>query len=74
MSYPTADKESLYVNAQWYIILFAWDDIFDCPWEGNTMEDATSANKINRVMDSVFDHPTASETREEHPVVAAFRT
>ena len=74
MSYPTADKEQLYVTAQWYIILFAWDDIFDCPWEGNLMEDSESANKINRAVESVFDHPEASETREEHLVAASFRT
>ena len=73
-SYPTTDKERLYVTAQWYIILFAWDDIFDCPQEGNLMEDANSANGINREMESVFDQPTASETQEEHPIAASFRT
>ena len=73
MSYPTADKEQLYVAGQWEIILFAWDDIFDCLWEDNLMKDANGAKEINRQMDSVFDYPEASEAQTDVPVVAAFR-
>lgn len=73
MCYPSADKEHLRVIAQWYIALFAWDDIFDCLEDGHLMDDANGVDEMTKMMDSAFHRSEAPETRAEHPVVAAFR-
>lgn len=73
MCFPTANEKQLRVAAQWIITLFAWDDAFDDPEEGNLMDDASGASKINKLIVSVLDHPEISKTQAELPVVAAFR-
>ena len=69
---PTAEKRQFYVLAQWSVIIFAWDDIFDVPAEDDLMDDVNGATEVNDRMFSIFDHSETAETQDV-PVVAAFR-
>ncbi len=73
LNYPVADKEQLYVTAQWTLILFTWDDTFD-DLEDNRMQDTQGANEVNKLVMSVFDHPERPGTQSDIPVVAAVRS
>ena len=75
LNYPVADKEQLYVTAQWTLILFAWDDSFDeATEEDNRMADTQGVDEVNKLVMSVFYHPDKPGTQEDIPVVAAVRT
>lgn len=70
MSWPLGGKESLRIGADWFILLFKYDDLLDDA-SSNLMRDESSATKASKIFISAIANTENFQPVQSLPIATA---